>query len=114
MSINFYVRLRSSPGIQGPRGDQGPPGPNGKDGVCEIIPSCNISNCKGLIESTLENNISEFKMIKNKINDSIELNFEEKKILRKMNQYIDVLTPICEEGSKSKTEFVKYIEDSIK
>lgn len=114
MSIYFYIKLRSSPGLQGPRGDQGEPGPDGSDGVCEIIPSCNIANCKGLIESTLEKNISDYKSIKDKIEENIELNSDEKNILRKMNQYIDVLTPICEDGSKNKTEFVEYIEKSIK
>tara|TARA_B100001093_G_scaffold504068_1_gene559347 strand:- start:630 stop:1109 length:480 start_codon:yes stop_codon:yes gene_type:complete len=114
MSTYFYIKLRSQPGIQGPRGDQGEPGPDGSDGVCEIIPSCNIANCKGLIEDVLKKNITEYNSIISKKNDNIELNTEDKKILRKVNQYIDTLVPMCEEGSKSKTEFVNYIEKSLK
>ena len=41
------------------------------------------------------------------------LNADDKRILNKLNGYIDVLLPICESGKMSKSEFINHIKNSL-
>ncbi len=113
MSTYFYIKLREFPGIQGPRGPPGDPGPKGSDGVCVISPSCNIANCRGLIQKELAKEIPEFKTILNKRKNSINLTDDEKRILQKMNGYVDILLPVCENSNMTKREFISHIKKSL-
>ena len=113
MSTYFYVKLRETPGVKGARGEPGGKGPKGSNGVCIVSPTCGIANCRGLIENEMIKRIVEYKDIKAKINQSIMLNSDEKRILNKLNGYIDVLLPICESGEMSKAEFIGHIKNSL-
>ena len=113
MSTYFYIKLRETPGIKGERGSPGEKGLKGSNGVCIVSPSCGIANCRGLIEKEMMKNILEYKEIKNKMKNNIMLNSEEKRILNKLNGYIDVLLPVCESGEMSKTEFINHIKNSL-
>jgi hypothetical protein len=113
MSTYFYVKLRETPGIKGERGDPGEKGPDGSDGVCVISPSCGIANCRGLIEKELVKEVPEYKTIKTKIEQSIILTDDEKRILGKMNDFIDVLIQVCESGKMTKSEFLSHIKKSL-
>jgi len=113
MSTFFYIKLRETPGIKGQRGEYGESGQMGSNGTCIISPKCGITNCRNLIEKELEKNIEEYKDIKNKVQSSIMLNSEEKRILNKLNSYIDVLLPVCESGDMSKSEFINHIKNSL-
>lgn len=113
MSTWFYIKLRETPGIKGERGDPGDKGPDGSDGVCVISPSCGIANCRELIEKELVKEVPEYKNIKNKISQSIMLNDDEKRILGKLNDFIDMLIQVCESGKMTKSEFVSHIKNSL-
>lgn len=113
MSTYFYIKLRETPGIKGARGEPGEKGPDGSNGVCVISPSCNIANCKDVINKELVKQIPEYKTIRNKIENSIMLNDNEKRILMKMNDYIDLLIPVCESGKMTKSEFITHIKNSL-
>ena len=113
MSSYFYSKLRSQPGKQGPRGSPGTQGANGSDGVCDITPNCNIVNCKDLIEKTLKEAYPEYAKIVSKMDESFQLTGEETRMIEQMNQYIDLLTPVCNSTKKTKDQFVSYIKDSI-
>jgi hypothetical protein len=113
MSTYFYIKLRETPGIKGERGSPGVKGQKGSNGVCVVSPSCGIANCRGLIEKEMIKRIVEYKDIKNKISQSIMLNADDKRILNKLNGYIDVLLPICESGKMSKSEFINHIKNSL-
>lgn len=113
MSTYFYIKLRETPGIKGERGDPGEKGPDGSNGVCVISPSCGIANCRDLIDKELVKNIPEYAKIRNKISKSIMLNDDEKRILSKLNDFTDLLIPMCESGKMTKSEFVTHIKNSL-
>ncbi len=113
MSTYFYIKLRETPGIKGERGDPGEKGPDGSNGVCVISPSCGIANCRDLIDKELVKDIPEYAKIRNKISKSIMLNDDEKRILSKLNDFTDLLIPMCESGKMTKSEFVTHIKNSL-
>lgn len=113
MSTYFYIKLRETPGIKGERGDPGETGAKGSNGTCIISPQCGIANCRGLIEKEIMKQVVEYRDIKKKMKKSIMLNSDEKRILNKINGYIDLLLPICESGEMSKSEFITHIKNSL-
>ncbi len=113
MSAYFYAKLRSQSGLIGARGDPGDPGPRGSNGVCVITPNCGIVNCRDLIEKEIAKRISVYKKIKNDIENGNMLKSDQKKILRKINTFIDILIPVCESGKMTKTEFISHIDETI-
>mgnify|MGYP006090635179 FL=1 len=96
ITFKYYVRLRTNPGIKGDRGDPGESGQKGSDGVCSMAKNCGISNCRKLIKDTIANTFPEYKVILKKQSENLELNTKEKKHLRHINTYIDILIPQCE------------------
>ena len=96
ITFKYYVRLRNNPGIKGDRGDPGEPGQKGSDGVCSMAKNCGISNCRKLIKDTIAETFPDYKVILKKQNKNLELNTKEKKQLRHVNTYIDILIPQCE------------------
>ena len=113
MSTYFYIKLRETPGIKGQRGDPGEMGSNGSNGVCVVSPSCGIANCRDLIDKELVKQVPEYGTIRNKISGSIMLTDDEKRILSKLNDFIDILIPVCESGKMTKSEFVSHIKNSL-
>ena len=113
MSTYFYIKLRETPGIKGPRGDPGEMGSNGSNGVCVVSPSCGIANCRDLIDKEMVKQVPEYGTIRNKISGSIMLTDDEKRILSKLNDFIDILIPVCESGKMTKSEFVSHIKNSL-
>ena len=41
------------------------------------------------------------------------INSEEKQIIQKINDDIDLLNPICESGDMTKSEFISHIKNSL-
>jgi len=113
MSTYFYIKLRETPGIKGERGDPGEMGSNGSNGVCVVSPSCGIANCRDLIDKEMVKQVPEYGTIRNKISGSIMLTDDEKRILSKLNDFIDILIPVCESGKMTKSEFVSHIKNSL-
>lgn len=113
MSTYFYIKLRETPGIKGQRGDPGEMGSNGSNGVCVVSPSCGIANCRDLIDKEMVKQVPEYGTIRNKISGSIMLTDDEKRILSKLNDFIDILIPVCESGKMTKSEFVSHIKNSL-
>tara|TARA_B110001450_G_scaffold256818_1_gene288893 strand:+ start:220 stop:603 length:384 start_codon:yes stop_codon:yes gene_type:complete len=113
MSAYFYTKLRSQSGLIGARGDPGDSGPRGSNGVCVITPNCGIVNCRDLIEKEIEKRITVYKKIKDDIKNGNMLKSDQKKILRKINTFIDILIPVCESGKMTKTEFISHIDETI-
>ena len=113
MSSYFYAKLRSQSGLQGERGDPGDPGPRGSNGTCIITPNCGIVNCRNLIEKEISKRVSVYKTIQNDIKNGNILKSDQKKIIRKINSFIDLLIPICESGKMTKTEFISHIDETI-
>jgi len=113
MSTYFYIKLRETPGIKGQRGDPGEMGSNGSNGVCVVSPSCGIANCRDLIDKEMVKQVPEYGTIRNKISSSIMLTDDEKRILSKLNDFIDILIPVCESGKMTKSEFVSHIKNSL-
>jgi len=107
----FYTKLRNDPGVKGDRGDPGDKGPSGSNGVCTLTTSCGIANCRGLIEKEIAKKIPEFKTVQDKLKKRLFLNDFDKKVLRKINNYIDSgLLEACESGAYNRSEFIGYIE----
>ena len=102
MSVYFYAKLRSNSGLKGPRGDPGEQGPKGSNGSCIITPNCGIVNCRDLIEKEIEKRITVYKNVRNDIKNGNFLKSDQKKILRKINTFIDILIPVCESGKMTK------------
>jgi len=113
ISAYFYAKLRSQSGLQGQRGDAGDSGPRGSNGVCVITPNCGIVNCRSLIEKEISSRITVYKKIKDDIKNGNMLSSDQKKILRKINTFIDVLIPVCESGKMTKSEFITHIDETI-
>ena len=117
ITFKYYVKLRNNPGIKGDRGDPGDPGQKGSDGVCSMAKNCGISNCRKLIKDTIASTFPEYKVILNKQSKNLELNSKEKKQLRHINTYIDILIPQCEvfdpDGNDPIEEFRKIIKNTI-
>ena len=114
LSQTFYTMLRNDPGVKGDRGDPGDKGPKGSDGVCTLTTNCGIANCRGLIEKEISKVVPEYKDVHDKLKNQIFLNDYDKKVLRKINTYIDdVLLDSCESGKYSKEEFIQHIHDSL-
>ena len=58
--------------------------------------------------------VPEYKDVHDKLKNQIFLNDYDKKVLRKINTYIDdVLLDSCESGKYSKEEFIQHIHDSL-
>ena len=114
LSIHFYKKLREDVGIQGARGPPGDKGPTGSDGVCVLSTSCGIANCRGVIEREFLKIFPEYKRINEKLDRSILLNDNDKKILKQINSKIDILMPICENGDYNKKEFLEHIHKSYR
>ena len=112
MSAYFYAKLRSQPGLKGPEVIR-ERGPRGSNGSCIITPNCGIVNCRNLIENEIEKRLTVYKYIKNDIKNGNILKDDQKKILRKINSFIDVLIPVCESGKMTKTEFISHIDQTI-
>ena len=117
ITFKYYVKLRNNPGIKGDRGLPGVSGQNGSNGVCSMAKNCGISNCRKLIKDTVANTFPEYKIILKKQNENIELNTKEKKQLRHINTYIDILIPQCEvfdsDGDDPIEAFRKIIKNTI-
>tara|TARA_B110000240_G_scaffold192175_1_gene235918 strand:+ start:413 stop:892 length:480 start_codon:yes stop_codon:yes gene_type:complete len=113
MSAYFYAKLRSQPGLKGKRGDSGEQGPKGSNGSCIITPNCGIVNCRDLIEKEIEKRLEVYKNIRGDIKNGNILKPDQKKILRKINTFIDILIPSCESGKMTKTEFISHIDKTI-
>ena len=118
ITFEYYIKLRNNPGIKGDRGDPGVPGQKGSDGVCSMAKNCGISNCRKLIKDTIANTFPEYKVILNKQNKNLELNSKEKKQLRHINTYIDILIPQCEvfdsDGDDAIGDFRTIIKNTIR
>ena len=113
MSVYFYAKLRSNSGLKGTRGDPGEQGVKGSNGSCIITPNCGIVNCRDLIEKEIEKRITVYKNVRNDIKNGNFLKSDQKKILRKINTFIDILIPVCESGKMTKTEFISHIDQTI-
>ena len=115
VTLEYYVKLRNNPGIKGERGDPGESGQNGADGVCSMAKNCGISNCRKLITDTIANKFPKYKIIRKKQNRNVELNNKEKKQLKNINSYIDILIPQCEsfDSDNAINDFKKVIEKTI-
>ena len=117
ITFKYYVKLRNNPGIKGDRGDPGKSGQLGSNGVCSMAKNCGISNCRKLIKDTIADTFPEYKVILNKQSKNLELNTNEKKQLRHINTYIDILIPQCEifdpDGSDPIEEFRQIIKNTI-
>ena len=116
ITFNYYIKLRNNPGIKGDRGDPGDPGQRGSNGVCSMAKSCGITNCRKMIVETLKDKISEYKVILKKQKENIELSKKEKKILKQINVYIDILIPKCETFNDTNnpiSNFKKIIDKTI-
>ena len=117
-NIKYYVKIRNEPGIRGDRGDMGVQGQDGSDGVCTMAKSCGIATCRKLIVDELKRIFPEYRVIRDKLSKHTELNSKEKKQLRQINNYIDILIPKCEnfqpevEGN-SVEEFKRVILDTL-
>ena len=110
----FYTMLRNDQGVKGDRGDPGDKGPDGSNGVCTLTTNCGIANCRGLIEKEISRVVPDFKTVQDKLKKQIFLNDYDKKVLRKINTYIDdVLLESCESGKYSKEEFIQFIHNSL-
>ena len=110
----FYTKLRNDPGVKGDRGDPGDKGAGGSNGVCTLTTSCGIANCRGLIEKEISRVVPDFKTVQDKLKKQIFLNDYDKKVLKKINTYIDdVLLESCESGKYSKDEFIQFIHNSL-
>tara|TARA_B110001469_G_C9616937_1_gene307245 strand:+ start:312 stop:698 length:387 start_codon:yes stop_codon:yes gene_type:complete len=114
LSIHFYKKLREDVGIQGSRGPSGDKGPTGSDGVCVLSTSCGIANCRGVIDREFFKIFPEYKRINEKLDRSILLNDNDKKILKQINSKIDILIPICENGGYNKKDFLEHIHKSYR
>lgn len=112
ITFDYYIKLRNNPGIKGDRGDPGVSGQDGNNGVCAMAKGCGIANCRKLIVDELSKTFPEYKKIRSKISKSIELSSNEKKQLRQINTYIDILIPQCEQAD-SVTSFQTIIENTI-
>lgn len=118
ITFKYYIKLRNNPGIKGDRGDPGDPGQDGSDGVCSMAKNCGISNCRKLIKDTLADSFPEYKVILKKQSQNLELNTKEKKQLRHVNTYMDLLIPQCEAYDPDDTndpisEFKTIIKNTI-
>ena len=112
--MKYYIKLRNNPGIKGERGVPGISGQMGSDGVCSMAKNCSISNCRKLITDTIATKFPEYKVILKKQNKNIELNGREKKQLRHINTYIDILIPQCETfDSSGSGDTIKQFEQII-
>ena len=74
--------------------------------------NCNIANCRKLIVDELKNIFPSYKKIRIKLKKNLELNNTEKKQLQKINSYIDILIPQCENSDKIDT-FKNIIKKTI-
>lgn len=117
ITFKYYIKLRNNPGIKGDRGDPGVPGQGGSEGVCSMAKNCGISSCRKLIKDTIANTFPEYRVILNKQSKNLELNTKEKKQLRHINTYIDILIPQCEvfdsDSSDPIEEFKRIIKNTI-
>ncbi len=113
-TVKYYIKLRNTPGVRGDRGDPGESGIKGSDGVCIMSNNCGIVNCRKLIIDKLTERIKGYKNIRKKLKTNVELNNTEKKIQKKVNNYIDILLPQCESSDKEADEFVKIIDKTLK
>lgn len=110
----FYTMLRNDPGVKGDRGDPGDKGPPGTDGVCTSITNCEITDCKKLIERELSKKIPEYKEVLNKQKENLELNDFDRKVLRKINNFIDgTMNPICQKWTGGKKDFINILENEL-
>lgn len=112
ITFEYYIKLRNNPGIKGDRGDPGEAGQDGNNGVCTMAKGCGIADCRKLIVDELSKNFPQYKTIRRKISKSIELSNNEKKQLRQINTYIDILIPQCEQASDV-SSFRTIISDTI-
>jgi len=115
ITMKYYIKLRNNPGIKGERGSPGTSGQKGSDGVCSMAKNCGISNCRKLIKDTISDKFPEYKIIIKKQNKNIELNSKEKKQLKYINSYIDILIPQCEtfDSENAINDFKKVIAKTI-
>lgn len=110
----FYIMLRNDPGVKGDQGDPGDKGPLGSDGVCKLTTNCGIANCRGLIKKEIARVVPDFKKAQQKLKKQIFLDDYDKKVLRKVDTYIDSgLLESCESGRYSKEEFIQHIHKSL-
>ena len=94
-SVLYYIKLRNSKGIKGDRGDPGQGGQDGSNGVCLMSKNCGIVNCRELIVEELEKHFPEYVTINEKINTNLELDDTENSKKKKMEDYINILLPKC-------------------
>jgi hypothetical protein len=117
-SVLYYIKLRNSKGIKGDRGNPGDEGQDGSNGVCLMSKNCGIVNCRELIVEKLEKKFPEYVTINEKINTNLKLDDNEKAKKKKMEDYINILLPQCEnydiDESNGLDGFVKIINATIK
>lgn len=112
-NIKYYIKIRNEPGIKGDRGNMGGQGPGGSDGVCTMAKSCGIASCRKLIVDELKKIFPEYKVIRTKLSQQNELNSREKRQLKQINTYIDILIPKCENFQEGVTKFKEIIKNSL-
>lgn len=117
-SIKYYIKLRTNKGIKGDTGDPGDSGQDGSNGVCIMSKGCGIINCRKLINDELLKRFPDYKKIKEQVDNNIKLNDFDQKIYNKLNNYINILIPKCEnyeseESGDSINEFRKIIEKTL-
>lgn len=113
VTFNYYVKLRNTKGIKGDRGDPGPQGQDGNNGVCVMAKNCSIANCRNLVIRELEKQLNDYKVIREKQRKQLKLNGTQKKQLRQINTYIDILVQQCESGDKGVDSFRKIIKTKL-
>ena len=112
-STKYYIKLRNLRGIKGDRGDPGDSGQKGSNGVCIMSNKCGLINCRKLIIDELKTRLPAYKAIRKKIHNNEELNGGDKLILEKVNSYIDILSPQCEQYEGGPEQFKVIIKDTI-
>ena len=113
VSTKYYITLRNIPGIKGDRGDPGTEGQDGSNGVCIMSNKCGIVNCRKLIIDELTQKFPQYKTIRKKLSSNIELTLSQKTQLQKINTYIDILIPKCENYEHGLEQFKQIISKTI-
>jgi hypothetical protein len=116
ISVYYYIKLRNEPGIPGPRGPKGQRGPGGKKGKCVMNATCSFTPAdadKLLYELAADKFQTSKACIKEPSLKTCSGGATEVDRIRPVNIQIKMLEDIAKQGTYTKDEFTKKINNTL-
>lgn len=116
LSVVYYIKLRNEPGIPGPRGPKGSKGPTGSNGKCKISDKCGFTKedaDKILYDAAAETFETSKACLKEPSLENCNGGASEVERIKPVNQQIQMLEEMAQQGLFTKQEFEKKIRNTL-